>query len=264
MLTELILGAIIGCGILTALGIWYTKNQISNQDIVDEDIEQETIMKTLLLDLPVEKKLRNAVFESERGEAKCIEEINKIIEMQLDLLEGIGKPTFVHLKDKPAFFILHNPISNEKRYYYSRDLNVEIDPAILTDTQRILLLYNEHIDLFMAKVELFRRLQSSHNENLNKINGIHKQNEQLQKIKKHKSKIAELEDRTDIEVNALKNESILEDIERELEYQALCLQQFSQLTEKYDQPLNSHINKDLKNEIKNLIDKIEDEDISKK
>ena len=260
MLTGLIIGAIIGGGLLTVLALWHTKNQIANQDIIDEDMEQDTIMKTLLLDLPVEKKLRNAQFESERGEKKCIEEINKIIEMQLDLLEGIGNPTFVHLKDKPAFFILHNPISNEKRYYYTRDLNEEIDPAILTDTQRVLLLYNEHLDLFMAKVELFRRLQASHLENLNKINGIHKQNEQLKKIKKHKGKIAELEDRTDIEVNALKNESILEDIERELEYQAQCLQQYSLLTEKYDQPLNRHIHKDLKGEIKNLIDKIEDED----
>jgi len=264
MLTGLIIGTILGGGILTAFGIWYTRNQIAGQEILDEEEEDLSIKKTLLLDLPIEKKLHNALYESEKGEAKCVEEITHIIDMQLDLLDGIGKPTYVHLREKPAFFILQNPISNEKRYYYTRDLNPEIDPAILTDTQRVLLLYNEHIDLLMAKVELFRRLQKSHLENLNRINGIHKQNEQLLKLKKHKDKIAALEDRTDIEVSALKNEALLEDIERELEFQSQCLEQYSELSEKYNRPTNIPVNKDFKNKIQGLIDSLEDEDPNKR
>lgn len=264
MLSGLIIGAILGGGILTAFGIWYTRNQIADQEILDEEEEQLTIHKTLLLDLPIEKKLQNALYESERGAAKCAEEIKHIIEMQLDLLEGIGKPTYVHLREKPAFFILINPLTNEKRYYYNRDLNPEIDSAILTDTQRVLLLYNEHIDLLMAKIELFRRLQKSHLENLNRINGIHKQNEQLLKLKKHKGKIAAMEERTDIEVSALKNEALLEDIERELEFQSQCLEQYSELSEKYNQPTDKHIDKDFKHKIQGLIDSLEDEDPNKK
>jgi hypothetical protein len=259
MITGLIIGLILGAGLLTFLAFWYTKQQIDHQQILDDEMTTETIYRTLLLDLPVEKKLRNALFETERGQAKCAEEISKIIEMQIDLLEGIGKATYVHLKDKPAFFILHNPISGEKRYYYNRDLNDSIESTMLSETQKVLLLYNEHIDLLNSKYNLFKKLSDSHILNLQKIDGIQKQHEQLQKIKKHKGKIAELEERTDIEVNALKNEALLEDIERELEYQNQYLEQFSQLSAKMDGSIDKEIDKKFKTEIDSLISKIEDE-----
>jgi hypothetical protein len=110
-----------------------------------------------------------------------------------------------------------------------------------------------------SKYILFNKLSASHLQNLNKIAGIQKQHEQLQKIKKHKGKIAELEERTDIEVSALKNEAILEDIERELEYQNQYLEQFSQLNEKMDQTLNKAVNKNYKTQIDRLISKIEED-----
>jgi hypothetical protein len=259
MITGLIFGAILGGSILVALALLYTKQQIEQQQILDEDMQTETINRTLLLDLPIEKKLRNALFETDRGQQKCAEEITKIIEMQNDLLDGVGKPTYVLLKDKAAFFIIQNPISNEKRYYYTRDLNDSIESSILMETQKVLLLYNEHIDLLLSKYLLFKKLSASHLNNLNKIDGIQKQHKLLQKIKKHKGNIAELEERTDIEVNALKNEAILEDIERELEYQNQYLEQFSQLSEKMDQSFNQEVNKNYKTQIDRLISKIEEE-----
>ena len=85
----------------------------------------------------------------------------------------------------------------------------------------------------------------------------------LELHKKHKGKIAALEDRTDIEVNALRNESLLEDIERELNYQNQYLEQLSKLTEKFDRPINSEVNQSYKTEINNLISKIDDEDDTK-
>jgi hypothetical protein len=264
MISGLIIGAIIGGILIIALGIWYTKTQINEQDILDEQLEEETVLQSLLLDIPVEKKLRNALYEAERGESKCIEEVNKIIEMQIDLLEGIGKPSYVYFKEKETYFIVQHPISEEKRYYYSRDLNTGIEPEILSDTHKVLLMYNGHIELYKAKIELFRRLIESHNENLNRINGIHKQHEQLQKLKLHKGKIAELDERTDIDIDALKNEAILEDIERELDFQNQCLSQFSKLSSELDQPFSSQIKIELKEKIKYLIEKIEDEDSAKK
>ncbi len=260
MITGLIIGLIFGAGLLTFLAFWYTRQQLDHQQLLDEEMTNETIYRTLLLDLPVEKKLRNALFETERGQAKCAEEISRIIEMQIDLLEGIGKATYVHLKDKPAFFILHNPMSGEKRYYYNRDLNDSIESTMLSETQKVLLLYNEHIDLLNSKYNLFEKLSDSHLMNLQKIDGIQKQHEQLQKIKKHKGKIAALEQSTEIEVNALKNEALLEDIERELEYQNQYLEQFSQLSAKMDESVNKEIDKKLKTEIDSLINKIDEND----
>jgi hypothetical protein len=259
MITGLIFGAILGGSILAALAFLYTKKQVDHQQILDENMQTETIFRTLLLDLPIEQKLRNALFETERGQQICTEEIIKIIEMQIDLLDGIGKPTYVYLKEKTAYFIIYNPISGDKRYYYNRDLNDSVESSILTETQKVLLLYNEHIDILYSKYILFNKLSASHLQNLNKIAGIQKQHEQLQKIKKHKGKIAELEERTDIEVSALKNEAILEDIERELEYQNQYLEQFSQLNEKMDQTLNKAVNKNYKTQIDRLISKIEED-----
>jgi uncharacterized protein (DUF2164 family) len=259
MLIGMILGAVIGTILLAALAYWYTKQQIKIQEVLDNDLETATIIESLLLDLPIEKKLRNALFETERGEAKCVEEINKIIELQTDLLDGIGKPSFVLLKDKGAFFILEHPISGTKKYYYNRDLTEGLESSMLSETQKLLLYYNEHIDILMSKYELYKRLSVSHRENINKIDGIQKQHEQLQKIKKHKKNISELEGRTDIEVNALKNEYILEDIERELDFKNQCLKEISQLYEKMDSIFDHKAGGDYKTEIKNLIKKIEDD-----
>jgi hypothetical protein len=260
MITGLFIGIVLGSALLAVLAFWYTKQQNEFQDILDENMEVESIQRTLLLDLPIEKKLRNALFETERAQASIIEEIDKIIELQIDLLEGVGKPNRVHLKDKVAFFIIQNPISGNIIYYYTRDLNEDIEPSILTETQRVLLLYNEHLELMDVKYNLFKKLSESHLENLQKIDGLQKQHEQIQKLKKHKGKIAALEDRTDIEVNALRNESLLEDIERELNYQNQYLEQLSKLTEKFDRPINSKVDQSYKTEINNLISKIDDDD----
>ena len=258
-ITALLIGIILGGGLLAVLAFLYTKQQIQHQDILDDNMQTESIYRTLFLDLPIEKKLRNALFETQRSEAKCAEEISRIIELQIELLNGVGKPSYLLLKDKAAFFIIHNPISEEKRYYYNRDLNEDIEPTILTETQRVLILYNEHIELIYAKYILFKKLSASHLQNLQKIDGIQKQHEQLQKIKKHKGKIAELENRTDFEVNALKNEALLEDIERELEYQNQNLEQFSRLSAKMERPFDSEVDQSYKNEINNLISKIEED-----
>jgi hypothetical protein len=258
MLIGIIIGAIIGTILLVTLAYLYTKQQIKIQELKDNDLETETLIESLLLDLPIEKKLRNALFETERGEAKCMEEINKIIELQTDLLDGIGKPSFVFLKDKGAFFILEHPINGLKKYYYNRDLTEGLESSLLSETQKLLLYYNEHIEILMSKYELYKKLSASHRENINKIDGIQKQHEQLQKIKKHKKNISELEGRTDIEVNALKNEYILEDIEQELDFKNQCLKEISLLNEKMDSNFDKKVDEDFKTEINKLLRKIED------
>lgn len=257
MITGLIIGAVIGGAVLSIAAIWYTQKQIESENLLDEKYEEENYLP---LDIPVEKKLRDALYESERGEMKCIEEISKIIELQTDLLDGLGKPTYVELKGKDLFFVINNPLNSEKRYYYYRDIENNIEEVIIRDTLKLLKLYDEHIELFLSKLNLFKKLSDSHRENLNKINGIHKQHEQLLKLKKHKGKIAEMEERTDLEIRAIKNESVLEDIERELEFQKECLKTYSQITAEMDRPINIEISSDLKYKIEKIIEDIDKED----
>ncbi len=256
MITGLIIGAVIGGAALSVLAVWYTQNQIQHENHLDEKFEEDNFF---LLEIPVEKKLRDALYESERDEIKCMEEISKIIDLQTDLVEGIGKPTYVELKGKDLFFSIKNPFTSEIRYYYYRDLDDKTEQSILTDTLNVLNLYNEHIELFLSKLDLFRKLSASHKDNLNKINGIHKQHKQLLKIKKHKGRIAEMEENIDLEIQAIKNESVLEDIERELDFQSECLRTYTQLTEEMDQPISTNISSDLKLKIEKLIETIKKE-----
>ena len=191
MITEIILGALIGTGLLAGLGYWYNQRLKASGAIdmsyreEEEEEESGPITNTTLL------------FECERRESECLKEIDTIFEMQLDLLKGLGKASHVEVKDKPAFFIVFHPIRNEKRFYYSRDIYQDIEPQILTDTQRVLTVYDEHIDLYLAKVEMFRRLINSHQENLNRIHGIQEQHEQLEKLKRHKKNISKIEENVD-------------------------------------------------------------------
>jgi hypothetical protein len=102
-------------------------------------------------------------------------------------------------------------------------------------------------------------LKKSHQENLNKIHGIFNQHKQSQKINKHRNKIEELDGKIDMEVNALKNEAILEDIERELEFQNQCMEQLNELNEKFNFKEDNTQKINLKDRLKNLMDKIDSE-----
>lgn len=263
MISGIIIGLILGTLLLSVLAYLYTRQQINHQQVLDEGMNNESIYRRLLLDLPIEKKLRNALFEAERGLTKCEEEIVKIIEMQIDLLDGIGKATHVQLKDRAIFFIIHNPLNGEKKYYYSRDLKESIDANILNETQKLLLLYNEHIELIHSKYILFKKLANSHLQNLQKIDGIQKQHEQLQKIKKHRGKIVELELSTELEVTALKNEAVLEDIERELDYQNQYLEQFSQLSSQLNSSIDKEVDEKYRKQIDQMINKLNELDEQK-
>ena len=64
MFLGLFFGLIIGLGLIIYLFINYSSNNQIIPDLDYEDMEDEkTLNKTFILDLPVEKKLRNAIFE---------------------------------------------------------------------------------------------------------------------------------------------------------------------------------------------------------
>jgi hypothetical protein len=258
MILGIILGFVIGTPLLVALYRWSQKNDFESEDVVlDDDVSIEN--KPFLLDLPLEKKLQNALFECERNLTKCREEISDIIVQQLDLIDEICKPTYVHLRDKPIYFVIDNPVTKEKKYYYSRDINLEIDHSLVTETQKLLLTYEEHIEILKSKISLFEKLKKSHLENLNKIQGIFNQHKQSLKISKHKNKIEELDGKIDMEVNALKNEAVLEDIERELEFQNQCMEQLNELNDKYNFKEDNTQKNNLKDRLKKLEEKIDHE-----
>jgi hypothetical protein len=255
MFLGLFFGLIIGLGLIIYLFINYSSNNQIILDLDYEDIEDEkTLNKAFILDLPVEKKLRNAIFECENNEMKCREEIQKIIDLQLDLLEGICKISHIHIKEKAAYFIIGDPVKNVNKYFYNSDLNLNIDSNILTETQNLLLRYKEQIEFLYSKIIFFQKLIETHQNNLNRIHGIHKQNEQLAKIKRHKGKIDDYELDTQFEVNALKNETVLEEIGRELEFQEEFLKEYNQLNKEYEQENHFKFDKTYQDRISKILE----------
>ena len=255
MFLGLIFGLIIGLGLVIFLFVNYSNRNQIILDLDYEDINDEkTLNKTFVLDLPVEKKLRNAIFECESNEMKCREEIQKIIDLQLDLLEGVCKISHISFKDKPAYFIIENPLKKENKYFYVSDLNQNIDSNILTETQNLLLRYKDQIDFLYSKIIFFQNLIETHQSNLNKIHGIHKQHEQLAKLKRHKGKIDDYEFNTPFEVNALKNETVFEEISRELEFQEEFLKEYNNLNKEYEQYNHFKFDKNYQDRISKIIE----------
>jgi hypothetical protein len=262
MFVQIILGALAGTLAAAGLGIWYSKRkQNTDGSEAQKSIDRNSLdNKPLSLDLPLEKKLRDALYEAERSEEKCWREAMELYQSQKDLLQSIGKASYVALSHKDLFFELTQPKTKEKLYYYQRDLKNDRSEDFFKESKLLLEGYQEHIEILYSKIELFQKLQVSHKEQLAKIDGIQQQHEHWQKLQEHREKLDALSKNTDIELQSLRHETLMEEIERELDFQQECLKQYQDLYEDLGEKLDKNTVGNIKINIQNIIDQIDSEE----
>lgn len=254
---EIIIGFIVGTIASIALGVWATRKQNTLQEelVLEENtssIEENTI--------PLEKKLRDAIYDCERNVLACKNQINTICKDQLDLLQDVGKKSHVEVKNKALFFEYYNPTSLDRHFYYQRDLSKKIAPDVLENTKKIAQKYKNHVSLILTQQTLFEKLILSHQENLGRISGVKNQNSQVKKVSLHKDKLATLEGDNKLEKQAIYNELIISDIKEELEHQEECLRQYIELNQQYENPFDQDVEKKFEHQIKVIISQLEKED----
>lgn len=254
---EIFIGLIIGTITSIAVGVWVTKKQntLHEETILEESTSLEGNKRIFL-----EKKLRDAIYDCERNVATCKNQINTICKDQLDLLEEVGKKSYVEVKNKALFFEYYNPTTLDRHFYYDRDLSKAMAPDVLENTKKIIQKYNKHISLILTQQELFEKLIISHKENLDRISGVKNQNNQVKKVSLHQSKLAELDGENKLEEQAIYNELMVNDIREELEHQEECLRQYIQLNQKYENPFDQDVEKKFEDQIKIIISQLEKED----
>lgn len=254
---EIFIGLIIGTITSIAVGVWVTKKQntLHEETILEESTSLEGDKRIFL-----EKKLRDAIYDCERNVATCKNQINTICKDQLDLLEEVGKKSYVEVKNKALFFEYYNPTTLDRHFYYDRDLSKAMAPDVLENTKKIIQKYNKHISLILTQQELFEKLIISHKENLDRISGVKNQNNQVKKVSLHQSKLAELDGENKLEEQAIYNELMVNDIREELEHQEECLRQYIQLNQKYENPFDQDVEKKFEDQIKIIISQLEKED----
>lgn len=256
MLIEIIIGAVIGSGLMGGVYWLNTRNKNKDETSSEEnEIMQGEQQRTL------DHKLRNAIADCERSEQVCIDELQQLYLRQAELLDTLGKPSYIFVENKPCAFAMHNPISGEYRYYYERDLLPNPDVSIKDKIMALVQQYQEHINLLIAKIELCRKLKTSHQDNLARLDKMSNENSQLSKIKEHENRLQD----SNSAIHRIERDSIyqglqLGEIEEELSYQEECLRQYKALNEKYSLTPESLIPAQLQQELKRLMEHIEDED----
>jgi len=257
---ELLAGLLAG-GIIFLIFIAYRirLEQSLKQPEETTDFEHtETMVEQL--SVPLEKKLRDAIYDCKQNILACDKKISKLCQQQLDLLQDIGKISHIEVKNKPFFFRFYNPLTQQQHFYYERDLYKNIDAEVLEQTQKLAQQYHNEITLIGTQKELFSRLIESHQENLDRINGIHSKDTQRSKLTIHKSQLNQHNRNNKLEESAIYNQLLLTGIQEELEHQDECLRQYHSLQEKYQIPNFNPQDKAYQIALQTLIEKLELED----
>lgn len=258
LLISTFAGLVVGGG---ALAMWLWRR---NPTPAHTTLDTPTLPQTT--DSPLELKLRNAIYECEQQALACEDEIFALCQYQLELLRDVGKPSFMGIADKELFFKYTNPILQESRYYYVRDLDEQANPDILEQTRQILENYNVHILLFHSKWALFQKLLASHRQNLDRLAGLDIKTAQLHQLQAHRERLAQLDNKRqiDLETSQLRQLQLLTHIEEEVNFQEECFNQYVALNNAYNTATELSVYQTFRIEIEQLIGKLEDKDPSRR
>ena len=255
----IVFGILVGIALCVVALFFFIKREVDiHETIVSHDMLEED--ELIDLTVPLEKKLRNSIYDCEQNIIACKRQIKFICDEQLDLLKDVGKISHIAIKDKPLFFEFHNPVSGERHFYFERDLSKDIAPEVLENARQIAIKYSKQIELLTTQQDLFEKLIISHKENLERINGVKNEGKQSQKNMLHKEKLSELDQNTTIEEKAIYNQLLISGIAEELEHQEECMRQYIELNEKYDKPHEEKLEEKFKIGIKEIIKQLEIED----
>lgn len=252
---EIIAGIIVGIIASLVVGIWATRKNATQttQELPLSPKTPQTIV-------PLKKRLRDAIYDCERQQLQCNNQIDTLCKQLLDLLQNIGKVSYIAVEGKPLFFDYHHPITNEHRYYYKRDLSSQIAPEALSKTQQLAQQYQQHLDALVTQHTIFEQLIQSHQENLNRLTGVVQQSTQIKKITDHQAALSNLKDQNRTEESTIYNQLIFQEIEEEVSYQEECLRQYVNLAQTYQQPLNQPLNIDYQHHLEQLLQRLDSED----
>ncbi len=256
---EIIIGCVVGTLVSMALGIWATKKKNGQQESLLAELPESTVETYTI---PLDKQLRDAVYDCERHLQRCEQDMDTACRQQLDLIEGVGKRSHVEVANKPLFFAYENPISKEKHFYYTRDLHQDIAPEVLERTAALAQQYQQHIDLLATQQTIFKQLILSHQENLDRLAGFAQQKGQLGKINTHQEKLAQLKGQQQAEEQAIYDELLLGEIAEEVTHQEECFRQYIQLSSTYQRPLDQVIDEKYQLELNELLIQLEVKDPS--
>ncbi len=251
-------GVITGIALSATAAVWLNKS--TEQKALSELDESNSHNTLESLALPLEQKLRNAIYDCERNAKKCTDEINEIYQNLLDLLEGVGKVSYIEVKDKPLYAACINPITGQKCFYYQKDINPSLEEELLERTEGITKKYQAEIEMLYSQRDLFLQLINSHQENIDRINGVKNQEGQWGKVVEHEQKLENINQDSKIEEKAIYNELLLNEINEELEYQEECLKQYALLNNKYQKAIEDDLVEKYKIELKEIIGQLENKD----
>lgn len=250
---EIIAGIVVGTIASLVIGIWATRKNAA-QTTHESPLSQTTV--------PLQKRLRDAIYDCERQQLQCNNQINTLCEQLLDLLQDIGRVSYIAVEGKPLFLAYHHPITDERRYYYERDLSTQIAPEALQQTQQLTQQYQQHLDALVTQRNIFEQLIQSHQENLNRLTGVTQQSTQIKKIADHQAALSDLKDQNHTEEGAIYNQLILQEIEEEVSYQEECLRQYINLSQTYPNPLDQPLDTNYQHHLQQLLQRLESEDPS--
>lgn len=218
---------------LTFAGLWglaEREKKIHKNITILDDQEQEIQDESVIL----EKKLRDAIFDCQENIKKCDHEIHELCQSQLDLLNGIGKASYIHVKNKATFFHFQHPLTKEEIFYYSKDLKEQQEPDTVERSKNLVRKYEDRIQLINGQRKVFEEMIQTHEKNISKLLGLKSISKQDEKIKTLQKKLKSIESRNSIEQTAIYQELILKEINEGIVHQQECLYQYLELKKKYE------------------------------
>ena len=175
------------------------------------------------------KRLRHALYWAERHEQQALEEIQNCYAQQKEILEELGRPTYVELPSKKLFFRLL-PLGEEQSiYYYQRDLKEGQTTAYREESLRLLQEFDQQRELLGQQILLFQELQKSHQENLQRLEALKKGDQSWAQLERHRQYLAQQKAQDKKEEAAILQQYRLELIAEELEFQEDCQQAYEEL-----------------------------------
>jgi len=174
------------------------------------------------------QRLRHALYWAERHERQAKEELESGYRQQKELLEKLGRPSYVELPSKILFFCLRPIEEGQSIYYYQRDLQ-EKREDYLEESQRILQEFEQEREVLVQQIGLFRELQQSHRENLQRLEALKKGDQSWAQLKRHRQYLAQQKAQDKKEEAAILQQYRLALIAEELAFQEDCQQAYEEL-----------------------------------
>lgn len=251
------LGLTVGIGVTAAVVIagLYSMRRRDNGPSEEEDFKAKDAHKER--EESLEQKIRKAEYEASRNVERCKHEITDYCQRQLQVLEEVCKPSHIELKSKTLFFLHYHPLTKQRIYFYERDI-IEEQEVLVNKAKEIARGYDQHIQLFLTKLQVFEELYANHVENLARLKGMQHQNAKFNRLHRHQEHL----ERMDAGENEqglsqrYQQKGFLEEIEEALQSHEAVLQQYLLLAERYkgreNKQLEAAFQKDLQNLLRNM------------